>query len=167
MSGQVELIPWAETADELEAGFRQAPTVGTRKRFQVLWLVRSGSSVRGASRLAGVGERTGSRWLAWYRDGGLASVLSREPGRTSRGRPPRLTPAQRAEVARAVSEREITGYHAAREWLKWRFGVDYSYHGIYALLHRLGVHPEAANPDVASAPRGCTDDESIPGTDPR
>ena len=85
MAGRIGAVSWAEAVDELERRYRQATTVGARTRLQVLWLVRQGRSARAAAH-HGVGERTAIRWLGWYRTGGLAAVLRRLPGHTSRGR---------------------------------------------------------------------------------
>ncbi len=58
-------------------------------RFQVLRShIEDGVPLARAAREAGVPPRTAQRWLARYREGGLAGLLDRP--RTSRGRPRRL-----------------------------------------------------------------------------
>ncbi len=55
MSGVVRAVGWAETAEELYERYKVEAVIASRKRLQVLWLVRSGQSVRGTAKQAGVG----------------------------------------------------------------------------------------------------------------
>src|SRR5438477_718734 len=87
-------ISWAEadTADALHRRYRGERDGRVAVRLHVLWLVRTGASLRRAAHLAGVAERLVRRWVAWYRQGGLVAVLAHRLG--GRGRAPRLTAAQ-------------------------------------------------------------------------
>jgi transposase len=151
MAGRIQPIAWQESAEELYARYRAERDVARRTRLQVLWRVRSGAPARRAAREAGVGARTATRWLGWYRAGGLAAVLARVPGHGARGRPGRLTPEQR----RALVDRAGTGafrtYDEARQWVERAFGVAYSYQGMYGVLARLGVRPKVPRPLAAKA----------------
>ena len=49
------VVPWTETADELYTHFTREPDSRRRQRLQALWLVRTGTSITAAARLAGVG----------------------------------------------------------------------------------------------------------------
>jgi transposase len=69
-----------------------------RKRVQVLWLVRQGTTATAAATQAGVGQRTVLRWLAWYRAGGREEVLRRVPGHGARGVVCWLSPQQQAAL---------------------------------------------------------------------
>jgi transposase len=151
MAGRIQPIAWAESAEDLYARYRADPELERRKRLQVLWRVRSGGRARQAAVEAGVGERTATRWLGWYRQGGLAEVLRRVPGHGATGTASRLTPAQQ----RALLDRTETGdfrtYDEARRWVAEQFGVAYSYQGMYSALARLGVHPRVPRPLAAKA----------------
>ena len=73
------VVAWSETTEELEGRYRAEPDVERRKRLGALWRVRAGDRVADAGRAARVGVRTVERWLGWYRAGGLAEVLRRNP----------------------------------------------------------------------------------------
>jgi transposase len=126
--------------------FRTAADVASRKRLQVLWLVRSGERVRDAAQQAGVGERTAVRWLGWYRAGGASAVLGRVPGHGAAGAPARLSEDQKWLLAQESASGAFRTYDEARDWVRERYGVAYSYKGMYSLLSRLGVHPKVPRP---------------------
>nr|MDQ3328436.1 helix-turn-helix domain-containing protein [Chloroflexota bacterium] len=94
MSGVIRAVEWAESPEELYERYKGEADIATRKRLHALWLVRSGESARAAATQAGVGERTVVRWLGWYREGGLRSVLDRTPGHAAVGAPSRLSEEQ-------------------------------------------------------------------------
>ncbi len=151
MAGRIGAVSWAEPVDELERRYRQATTVGARTRLQVLWLVRQGQSARAAAHPAGVGEHTAIRWLGWYRPGGLAAVLRRLPGHTSRGRANWLSRDQRsALLAEAATGRFLTAADA-QAWIRAEFGVAYSRRGTYGALARLGIHSKVPRPQAERA----------------
>lgn len=144
-------VEWAESAEELRAGFAAEREPARRARLQALWLVREGRGLAEAGRLAGVGERTVERWLGWYRAGGLAEVLRRVPGHGARGAPSRLTGEQRAALVARSAAGAFRTYGEAQAWVAEAFGVAYSYHGMYSALARLGVHPKVPRPLAAKA----------------
>lgn len=80
MGRRLRAIPWEQSADELYDRHRQETDLTRRKRLQVLWLVRDGTTATDAARQAGVGLRSVMRWLDWYRATGLEAVLERVPG---------------------------------------------------------------------------------------
>ncbi len=144
-------IDWQESADELYRQYTAERDVVRRERLQALWLVRTGSSVGEASRIAGVGHRSVERWLGWYRQGGLAEVLRRVPGHGARGAPSRLSAAHQAQLLSKVGEGAFRTYDEARQWVEQEFGVRYSYQGMYSVLARLEVHPKVPRPLAAKA----------------
>jgi len=75
MSGAIEPVDWQQSADELHERYRAERNLELRKRLGALWLVRRGTSVSAAAQSMGVGRRTLTRWLSWYRKGGLEEVL--------------------------------------------------------------------------------------------
>ena len=80
MSGAIEPVDWHQSADELHERYRAERNLELRKRLGALWLVRQGESVSSAAQSMGVGRRKLTRWLSWYREGGLEYVLSRVAG---------------------------------------------------------------------------------------
>ncbi|MDP8923051.1 MAG: helix-turn-helix domain-containing protein, partial [Chloroflexota bacterium] len=105
-----------------------------------LWLVRAGRSAREAAAVLGVHERTVTRWLEWYRAGGLAAVEGHHAG--GQGAPSFLTPAQRVELAAEVATGRFRTAAEIRAWVAERWGVTYTEGGIYALLQRLRCAPK-------------------------
>ena len=151
MSGTIKAVEWGDSAEELYARYKAAPAVAARKRLQALWLVRRGASVGRAAEAAGVGRRTLTRWLGWYRAHGLAGVLERVPGHGARGAAGRLTAAQRQAVLERARRGEFRTYEEARRWVEREYGVAYRYKGMYAVLARLGVHPKVPRPTAERA----------------
>ena len=151
MAGRIRAIAWHESATELYERYRAERERRRRQRLQVLWRVRDGASAWQAAREAGVGARTATRWLDWYRRGGLEGVLRRVPGHAARGSDGRLTPAQRAQLLEQTREGAFRTYDEARRWVEEAFGVAYSYQGMYSVLARLGVHPKVPRPLAATA----------------
>lgn len=143
MSRSVQ-VEWAETVDELYQRYRLEQDVAARKRLQALWLVRRGERVSAAAQQAGVGHRTLVRWLGWYRHGGLDSVLERVPGHGAKGAPSKLTTEQLERLAERAGRGEFGTYGEAAEWVRERFGVGYSYDGIWSLLARLEIIPKVS-----------------------
>jgi transposase len=147
MSGTIEAVDWKESADELYARYKKEQQgVEARKRLMALWLVRRGESVSGAAKTAGVGRRTLTRWLSWYRDGGLEEVLFRVPGHGAAGTECRLSRHRQWELVERAGRGEFRTYEEARRWVREEWGVEYRYKGMYALLARLGVSPKVPRP---------------------
>jgi len=151
MSGVIKDVAWAETADELYARFTAEPGGATRQRLQALWLVRRGQSAASAAETVGVGRRTLTRWLGWYRKDGLAAVLARVPGHGALGRAGRLSSAQLTALHAHSATGQLHTYDEARRWVAQQWGVQYSYQGTYAVLARLGVHPKVPRPAAEKA----------------
>lgn len=151
MSGVISEIAWQETADELYARYQAAPEVVARQRLQALWLVRCGQSATRAAETAGVGRRTLTRWLGWYRQDGLEAVLTRVPGHGAQGRPGRLMADQLAALRAESAAGQFHTYDEARQWVARQWGVTYSDQGIYAVLTRLAVHPKVPRPAAERA----------------
>lgn len=144
-------VDWTETADELYARFTSERDLRRRQRLQALWLVRRGAAIGDAAELAGVGQRSLERWLGWYRQGGLAAVLTRVPGYGARGQPSRLTAEQQQALVAETATGAFRTYDEARIWVRAAFGVSYSYKGMYTLLARWGVHPKVPRPQAEKA----------------
>jgi transposase len=146
MSGVIKAVEWGQTAEELYELYKAEADIKARKRLQVLWLVRSDRSVRSAAKQAGVGERTVVRWLGWYREGGLESVLERVPGHGATGAASWLSEEQKWLMVEQTAKGRFRTYDEAGEWVGREYGVKYEYKGMYSMLGRLGVHPKVPRP---------------------
>src|SRR5215208_4809331 len=139
-------IEWAaeDDATSLHARYRRERRADVRPRLHGLWLVRTGRTTREVAEVVGVEERTVQRWLAWYRQGGLASVTGRHAH--GRGAPSFLTGEQRAELADEVATGRFRTAAEIRQWVQERWGVSYTEGGMYALLKRLRCAPKVPRP---------------------
>lgn len=151
MSGVIEAVDWNESAEELYALYKAGRDVEARKRLGALWLLRRGESVSAAAEATGVSRRTLTRWLGWYRRGGLEEVLERVPGHGAVGSECRLSERQRELLFERASLGEFRTYEEARRWVEEEWGVKYRYKGMYALLARVGVRPKVPRPAAEKA----------------
>ncbi len=151
MARVIKAVEWAESEQELYELYRAQSDVGLRKRTQAMWLLRQGVSETETARMVGVGRRTVTRWLGWYRVGGLDEVTRRVPGYGAPGGTARLTSEQLGELVEHAKTGEFRTYEDARLWVREQFGVEYRYQGMYAVLARLGVHPKVPRPQAAKA----------------
>lgn len=159
MSGVIDPVDWRQCADELHARYEAERDVEARKRLMALCLLRRGERVGDAAQTAGVGRRTLTRWLSWYREGGLEEVLSRVPGHGAVGSECRLSERQRRELVERAGRGEFRAYEEARRWVEQEWGVKYRYKGMYAVLARVGARPkvpprpaaEKADPEAQEA----------------
>lgn len=144
--GRPLAVKWAaeDDAGSLHARYRRERRADVRPRLHGLWLVRAGRSAREAAEVLGVHERTVTRWLGWYRAGGLAAVVGRHAG--GQGAPSLLTAAQREELAAEVASGRFRTAAEIRAWVRDRWGVAYTEGGMYALLGRLHCAPKAPRP---------------------
>lgn len=151
MAGVLKPVGWGESAEELRALYRGERDVERRKRVQALWLLRRGVTEAETARVVGVGRRTVVRWLGWYRAGGLREVVERLPGHGAPGGTRWLTEEQCGGLVAHASTGAFHTYEDARRWVLQEYGVEYRYKGMYGVLARLGVHPEAPRPRAAKA----------------
>ncbi len=151
MSGVVEPVDWQQSANELHERYSTERDLEARKRLGALWLVRRGESVSAAAQSMGVGRRTLTRWLSWYREGGLEEVLSRVPGHGASGNECRLSEHQQQELVERAGRGEFRTYEEARRWVEQHWGVEYRYKGMYAVLVRLGIRPKVPRPAAEKA----------------
>jgi transposase len=149
--GRPLAVEWAAEDDEasLHARYRRERRADVRPRLHGLWLVRAGRSARAAAEVLGVHERTVTRWLGWYRAGGLAAVAGRHAG--GQGAPSLLTAEQREALADEVATGRFRTAAEIRAWVAERWGVTYTEGGMYALLKRLRCGPKVPRPVHAKA----------------
>ncbi len=151
MAGVIKAVEWEESAEELYELFREQSDVEQRKRIQAMWLLRSGVTETETARIVGVGRRTLTRWLAWYRSGGLKEVTKRVVGHAARGRSARLSDEQLEALVARASTGAFNTYEDARVWVLTEFGVEYRYKGMYSVLARVGVRPKVPRPIAVKA----------------
>ena len=144
--GRPLAVEWAagDDAGSLYGRYRRERRADVRPRLHGLWLVRAGRSAREAAEVLGVHERTVTRWLGWYREGGLAAVEARHAG--GRGAPSFLAPEQREELAAEVATGRFRTAAEIRAWVAGRWGVASTEGGMYALPGRLRCAPQVARP---------------------
>lgn len=144
--GRPLVIAWhaEDTPAALKGQYQTARRADERTRLQALWLLREGWPVTAVTAAVGAHYRTVQRWLADYRAGGVAAVITRHKG--GHGQPRRLSPDQEAALAAEASRGSFRTATEARQWLRTRYGVTYTEGGMYSVLARLRVHPKVPRP---------------------
>jgi len=92
----------------------------------------------------GADYRTVQRWVGWYREGGLAKVLTHKMG--GKGQEPYLSDEAQQEVATEVATGRFRTGVEIREWIVEQYGVTYKMGGIYSLMDRLGCSTKVPRP---------------------
>jgi transposase len=145
--GRPFVVRWREEDREeaLRTAYRTEQCVEVRQRLQALWLLRSGERrLDEVAAVVGVHSRSVQRWVAWYRDGGLALVRSHRLG--GYGQTPRLTPEHQERLAQEVATGRFPNSTAIRAWVAATFGVSYTEGGMYSLLERVQWNPKVPRP---------------------
>lgn len=134
-------VEWQETTEELKALYLKEEHAQRRTRLQALWHLRSGKRIQEVEAIVGSGYRVIQRWVAWYRQGGLDEVSRRVSGHGARGAPAYLSDIQQRALVARVKLGDFRTVWDAIEWVKGRWGISYSYQGMYALMkrQRLGL----------------------------
>ena len=152
MGGQLK-VDWQESADELKRLYQKEVHPQRRTRLQAFWQLRLGKRIQDVVDLTGASYRRVQQWLQWYRRGGLNEVLRRVVGYQAKGKKPYLNRLQqRALVAKAQLGQFRTVWDVT-EWVQGRWGVRYTYKGMYTLMkgHGLGLKVPRPHSEKADA----------------
>ena len=144
--GRPLVIAWAaeDDAERLKRLYQAETRRDIRPRLHALWLLRTGRRIREVAAVLGVHERNVQRWVRWYREGGVATVMAHR--RQGPGKPARLTAAQQQQVATEVETGRFRTVAQIRRWVAETFGVTYTVGGMYSLLARLRCAPKVPRP---------------------
>jgi transposase len=138
-------VEWQETPEELYQLYQVEKHLKKRQRLQFLWLVHTGHSIQESCQIAGVAERSGQRYLSWYRAGGVAEVMGRAHGRHA-PRPGFLTEAQKTALSEQSKKGSMKTVWEAIAWVKEEYGIEYSYEGMRGVLKRLRLNKKVPRP---------------------
>ena len=130
-------MEWQETENELYALFAAEIDVNKRQKLQFLWLVRTGNSLRKSSQTAAINERTGQRYIKWYREGGVENVLKRQHGGDRGQSASFLTKEQQAVLKAEADAGKLKTVWEGIAWVKKEYEVEYSYEGMRGVFKRL------------------------------
>ena len=112
------------------------------RRLRAVVLLQDGKSTTEVARLIGVDVSSVKRWKRAAAEGG-SEALAAKP---NRGRPPRLTPEQKQELAQIVRAGPLAAGFRNNLWtcrrvaqvIRERFGVQYHRDHVGRVLHALG-----------------------------
>jgi len=141
-------VEWKHSEEELRHRYNQEKHVERRTRYQALWLIRGGRTMREVSEIVDRHYDTICRWMDWYRESGLSEVANRLPGQAG-GVESYLTPEQETQLVKRANEGAFRTAREIQHWLNEQFGVGYTYKGVYSLLERLEIVwkvPRPTNP---------------------
>lgn len=128
-------ISWKDDEPTLFQRYRAEKQPDLKPRLHALWLLRKGYSLTETATALGIHYTTLQQWVAWYRQGGVAEVLSHR--KVGHGQPAWLTPQQQEQLRSQVAQGKFRTARGAVQWVKETFGVQYKLKGMYSLLKRL------------------------------
>jgi transposase len=151
MRGKVTQVAWASGDDEssLKAAYQQEKDHQVKPKLHLLWLVRQGHQIRQAAQVVGVDNRTGQRWIACYRKGGLDALRRRK--RAGKGKASYLTLEQKQRLKAWANAGNLESVSDAVAFVAQEFGVTYSASGLYKLLVALRLRKKVPRPQNAKA----------------
>ena len=94
-----------------------------RTRLHGLWLLRSGWRLPAVAAAVGVHYRTVQTWVGWYRNGGVAEVVSHKMG--GKGQEPYLSDEGEEQVVSEVATGRFRTAGEIRDWIAEEYGVTY------------------------------------------
>jgi transposase len=128
-------ISWQDEETALFQRYRAEKQPDLKPRLHALWLLRQGHSLAETAKVLGVHYTSVQQWVAWYRQGGMAEVLSHR--KMGQGQTPWLATAQQEQLRAQVAQGKFRTARGAVQWVKETFGIEYTLKGMYSLLKRL------------------------------
>ena len=157
MEGRIK-VDWHQSIEELKHSYQKEAHIQRRTRLQALWQLRQGKPIQDVADLTGASYRSVQQWIRWYRQGGLNEVLRRVVGHQAKGKKPYLTHLQQRALVAKAQQGQFRTVWDVTEWVQGRWGVRYTYKGMYTLMkgHGLGLkvprpHSEKANDQQQAA----------------
>jgi len=144
-------LEWHESESQLKQRYQREKRAERRTRLQALWLLRQGKRVADVAEALGVNYRTVQDWVGWYRRGGLSEVLRRVRGHQARGQPAYLTRLQQRALVARVKLGDFKTVWEVRQWVEARWGIRYSYAGMWELMTRLQLGLKVPRPQAEKA----------------
>ena len=152
MGGQLK-VDWHESADELKRLYQKEVHPQRRTRLQAFWQLSLGKRIQDVVESTGASYRRVQQWLQWYRRGGLNEVLRRVVGHNAKGKKPYLNQLQQRALVAKVQLGQFRTVWDVMEWVEGRWGVSYTYQGMYTLMkgHGLGLKVPRPHSEKADA----------------
>ena len=138
------------SADELRRLAAATKNANQSRRLLSIAAVLDGMSRPDAARVGGMDRQTLRDWVHRFNERGPDGLTDS----WSKGKPPRLSAAQQAELARLVETGPDRAVHGVVRWrrvdlqavIAERFGVAYHERTVGKLLHQLGFSHVSARP---------------------
>ena len=150
MGGELK-VDWQESTGELKHLYQKEVHPQRRTRLQALWQLRLGKRIQDVVDLTGASYRSVQQWLKWYRQGGLTEVLRRVVGHQAKGKKPYLNRLQQRALVAKVQQGESRTVWDVVQWVQDRWGVRYTYKGMYSLMKGLGLGLKVPRPHSEKA----------------
>ena len=146
-------VDWQESSEELKHHYQKEVHPQRRTRLQAFWQLHQGKRIRDVVDLTGASYRSVQQWIRWYRQGGLSEVLRRVVGHQAKGKKPYLNRLQQRALVAKVQQGQFRTVWDVMEWVRDRWGVRYTYQGMYSLMkgHGLGLKVPRPHSEKADA----------------
>jgi len=144
-------VDWQESSEELKHCYQKEVHPQRRTRLQALWQLHQGRRIQDVADLTGASYRSVEQWLRCYRQGGLSEVLRRVVGHQAKGKKPYLNRLQQKALVAKVQQGQFRTVWDAKEWVQGRWGVNYTYKGMYSLMKGRGLGLKVPRPHSEKA----------------
>ena len=146
-------VAWQESSEELKRLYQKEVHPQRRTRLQALWQLSQGKGIQDVVDWTGASYRCVRQWIKWYRQAGLSEVLRRVVGHQAKGKKPYLNRLQQRALVAKVQLGQFRTVWNVIEWVQGRWGVGYTYQGMYSLMkgHRLGLKVPRPHSEKADA----------------
>ncbi len=146
-------VDWQESSEELKHRYQKEVHPQRRTRLQALWQLHQGKRIGDVVDLTGASYRSVQHWIRWYRQGGLSEVLRRVVGHQAKGKKPYLNRLEQRALVAKVQQGQFRTVWDVVQWVRDRWGVSYTYKGMYTLMkgHGLGLKVPRPHSEKADA----------------